>query len=402
MSAMKKRGFLGIFAIYSLIFLSNGTLLLSPAMDTLVLAFPHEPYSKVLLTYTLPSLVALPFTLISGSVVGSRVRFRTMLLVVVPCYMACGVAPVLLNSLDGVLLCRALYGACLGMIAPQGNALILRTFHSEERWRYLGYSNIMVGMAGVVFQLLGGLLCGYGWRYIFLAYLVTLIPLLLILFGLKEPEAPPKLTDAPAPTQTGRPSLLPKGVIPLFLLVAFLYMSSQTKMLTLSSIVATQGIGDAKTSAGILSTATAGAMLGGVVFPWYCRRVTRYRIPILIALLAATTFCNLVDSPLVIGVGYAVGTMAFMMNLNLMTLRASRIFGTQASSRAMGLIQFADKCGCFAATYFATAAVWAAEAARLPINKYKMPVVACAGIYMAAAVLDALGNGPDTSQCDTE
>ena len=36
-------------AIYSLIFLSNGTLLLSPAIDTMVQAFPQEPYSKILL-----------------------------------------------------------------------------------------------------------------------------------------------------------------------------------------------------------------------------------------------------------------------------------------------------------------------------------------------------------------
>ena len=35
-------------AIYSLIFLSNGTLLLSPAIDTMLQAFPQEAYSKML------------------------------------------------------------------------------------------------------------------------------------------------------------------------------------------------------------------------------------------------------------------------------------------------------------------------------------------------------------------
>lgn len=406
MGDVKKQSIIRILAIYSLIFLSNGTLLMSPTMDTMVVAFPHEEYSKVLLTYTLPSFVALPFTLISGNIVGSRLRYRTMLLVVVPIYLVTGVAPLFLNSLDGVLVCRALFGVCLGMIAPQGNALILRTFSAEERYRYLGYGSVVVGIAGVVFQMLGGYLCSFGWRYAFLGYLVALVPLGLILFGLAEPERVERelkaAKTAAAADQAGQHHMFRKGVVPLFLLVAFLYIGSQTKMLTISSIVASEGLGDSKTSAAVLSVATVGAMLGGVGFPLYCKAVKRYRIPVLIFVLALTTATNLVNSVLVISVGYAIGTMAFMMNLNLMILRASEIYGAENSSKATGLIQFGEKCGVFLATYFTTVLATVPGLLNLPISQYKMPVIGSMAIYLLAAFIDAKLNGPEMAQSDTK
>ena len=67
--ADQRRARLNLLAVYSLLFINNTGMLMSPSMDTLVNAFPFEPYSKVLLISTLPSLVALPFILLSGNMV---------------------------------------------------------------------------------------------------------------------------------------------------------------------------------------------------------------------------------------------------------------------------------------------------------------------------------------------
>lgn len=398
MGAVKWRRLASLAAIYSLIFLSNGTLLLSPAMDTMVNNFVHEPYSKVLMIYTLPSLVALPFTLMSALVMGKRVPYRTALLTVVPVYLISGVAPFFLKSLNAVLACRAAFGMCIGILAPQGNALILRTFSGEERYRFLGYSSVVIGVAGVVFQFLAGFLCTVGWNYVFLGHLVAVVPLVLILFFLEEPGVPAEEdrphVETPAPAKG---SFLKPGVIPLFGLVCILYICSQTKMLTLSSIVASEGMGDSVVSAGILSMATVGAILGGLIFPYFCKYVTRYRTAILILVLSLTTLCNLINSPVVIGVGYAIGTMAFMMNLSLVTVRASRLFPATESSKATTVIQFADKGGVFLSTYYTTAIKWMAETFHWPISVYKAPVAVCVVVYALAALYDKKKYGPDVS-----
>ena len=81
--AGKGRARLNLLAIYSMIFLNNMGMLMSPSMDTLVNAFPSEPYSKVLLISTLPALVALPFIMLAGNLAGIRVRYRTLALLMV-------------------------------------------------------------------------------------------------------------------------------------------------------------------------------------------------------------------------------------------------------------------------------------------------------------------------------
>ena len=381
-------------AIYSLIFLSNGTLLLSPAIDTMVQAFPQEPYSKILLLYTLPSLVALPFALLSALIMGKKLPYRTVLLIVVPLYMVTGVLPFFFKSLNATLLCRAGFGVCIGMLAPQGNALILRTFSGEERYRFLGYSSVMIGLAGVVFQFLSGFLCTVGWNFVFLGHLVAIVPLLLIFFFLEEPAVS---TEQDQVRPSGRGGILRPGVVPLFGLVCILYTCSQTKMLTLSSIVTSEGMGNSVTSASILSMATVGAIAGGLIFPYFCKLVPRYRTALLIAVLSASTLCNLINSPVIIAAGFRIGTMAFMMNLSLMTVRASRLFPGAEASKATTVIQFADKGGVFLSTYYTTAIKWTAEQFHWSISPYKAPVAACVLVYALAALYDGKKYGPDVS-----
>ncbi len=395
--ADRRRARLNLLAIYSLLFLNNTGMLMSPSMDTLVNAFPAEPYSKVLLISTLPSLVALPFILLSGNVVGTKIRYRTMALIAVPVFVISGTLPFFLHSLDVILACRAVYGVCYGLIGPLCNALILRSYEGEDRVRFLGYGNIVVGLGGVVFQMTAGWLCMIGWNYLFLGHLLGVIPLLLIIFCLIEPK---RELPAPEISAAGRrpflSSVTARGVPSLFLLVCVLYICTQTKSMTISSIVKTEGMGDATTSAMILSMATFGALLGGLTLPAFCRRVKRYRTPVLVLVLSLMTVTNLMNSASLIGAGYCVGTMAFMMNLNLMTLRASRLFPPEEASRAVSLIQCADKMGVFLATYFTAFCSWLVQALGINYSIYRAPIVGVLIVYLAASVADAIHSGPET------
>lgn len=370
---------------------------MSPAMDTLVNAFPNEPYSKVLLIATLPSLVALPFILFSGNVVGTRIRFRTMALIAVPIYIISGTLPYFLRSLDAILACRVVYGICYGLIGPLCNALILRSYDGDDRVRYLGYGNVVIGLGGVVFQMVAGWLCTVGWNYLFLGHLLGVVPLLLIMFGLVEPKR--ESSDISVPSPERRPflrTITGKGVPSLFLLVCVLYICTQTKSMTISSIVTTEDLGDATTSAMILSMATLGALFGGLLLPIFCRSVKRYRTPILVLVLSLMTVTNLLNSVTLIGVGYCIGTMAFMMNLNLMTLRASRLFPSEEASRAVSLVQCADKMGVFLATYFTAFCTWAVQRLEINYSIYRAPIVGVLIVYFIASVTDAIRNGPET------
>lgn len=394
--ADQRRARLNLLAVYSLLFINNTGMLMSPSMDTLVNAFPFEPYSKVLLISTLPSLVALPFILLSGNMVGTSIRYRTLALIAVPVFIVSGTLPFFLHSLDVILACRAVYGVCYGLIGPLSNALILRSYEGENRVRYLGYGNIVIGLGGVVFQMTAGWLCMVDWNYLFLGHLLGVIPLLLIAFGLIEPKRELSAIVTPAAEKcTFLRAVTAKGVLPLFLLVCVLYICTQTKSMTISSIVKTEGMGDATTSAMILSMATFGALLGGLALPTFCRRVKRYRTPVLVLVLSLMTVTNLMNSVLLIGAGYCVGTMAFMMNLNLMTLRASRLFPPEEASRAVSLIQCADKLGVFLATYFTTFCSWLVQALGINYSIYRAPIIGVLIVYLTASVVDAVCNGPE-------
>ena len=52
--------------------------IMNPAIAGMAELFPHIPYSTILLLSTMPLVVSVPITILCGSLVGSRFRYRTM------------------------------------------------------------------------------------------------------------------------------------------------------------------------------------------------------------------------------------------------------------------------------------------------------------------------------------
>ena len=416
----KKPSLWNLFAIYSVIFMANGVYLVSPAIDTLAKAFPQEAYSSVLLVYTIPSLIAFPFALISGRLLGIRVRYRRALPVIALVNLAAGSVPFFLDSLAPILVCRAVYGMSIGLLAPQGAALILSTYDGADRYRYTGYANFSIGIAGVVYSFLAGFLCDLGWRYVFLGHLVGLLPLLLIVFFLKEPEKEPAGTpedgqdekepavpleaelvrNAPSEMTPEARRSRRKKVVRLVLFVMGVYLACQSQMLVASSIVAYEGLGDAKMTAVVLAGATVGTLLSGLVFNTYYRLVRRYRIPVAIFSCAVFTLPILVNSIPVMFLALTLESMALMFNFSMINLRASSFFPKSEAGKGTSIVQCSEKAGTFIATYFVNALVLFAGRAGFPSDPYKAPLLAGAVIYVVIALIDAFVSGSEVELPD--
>ncbi|BAE82687.1 MFS transporter [Desulfitobacterium hafniense] len=186
---LKNNKILSQLALLSILFLPAGKAAATPALQNISEAFPNAARSAVMLISTLPSLVAIPFALLTGAVVGKKFNYKSMALMGTALIMVGGVTPAFINhEINIILLARAVFGAGIGIMMPLGKLLILKLFDGQARANMLGAS-AMVGNGGAVFFLMAGsVLCTFNWKYTFYAYLVAALPLIVVFFFLREPE----------------------------------------------------------------------------------------------------------------------------------------------------------------------------------------------------------------------
>lgn len=377
---------LNLIAIYCIPIISNSMFLTSPIIDSMVKYFGEDRYSTILMVHTLPAIVALPFVIISGNVVGKAISYRKTMNTVIPLIIITGLMPYFLRDLNLILFFRAAYGMFVGMIAPQGNALILKNYRGKERNRYLGYYLAVIGLAGVIYQMSSGWLCIKGWEYAFLGHLIPVVPFIFVLIGLREPEHIEEEIDLGSQKDDRKSSH--KGAFLVFLIIFILYLGGQSPSLVMSSLVAERGLGDSVTSASILSSGTAGTIVAGFLYPVFCKHVKKNRSSILVAGLALAAFMQMFDSVNILMLSCALNALFFMMNLNLMTVRASECFSREDSGKAVSVIQCGDKCGSFFCTYYTAFLVKIGTMAAFPLSIYRFPLLGYMIICIALAILE--------------
>ena len=155
----------------------------SPALAKIKQAFPGVDITLVKLILTIPSLLIIPFSLLSGWL-ARRMSKKHVLLLGLFIYLLAGVAGGFAKSVPQLLIIRAIFGIGAGLIIPLSTSIIADLYEGPQRVKMMGYSGSVSHFGGVIFILVSGWLACVNWRYSFLVYSLSILVILTVIFWL--------------------------------------------------------------------------------------------------------------------------------------------------------------------------------------------------------------------------
>lgn len=154
-------------------------LAISPILDDMQSIFPHASELEVQMLESLPSLLIIPFMLLSGrwAVKGNKIR---LLVVGTAIFLLSGVWCTTSYSLVELIIASTLVGVGAGMIIPLSTGLIVDYFTGYKRVNQLGISSAVNNLTLVIATTAVGYLADVEWHLAFVVYLLPVVTLLLI------------------------------------------------------------------------------------------------------------------------------------------------------------------------------------------------------------------------------
>lgn len=162
---------------------------ISPALPGMSNYFHHLPDSDFLvkLTLTIPALI-IAVTAPFAGILLDRWGRRPVILLSLILYGVAGSSGFWMDSLSGILIGRAFLGLATAGLMSGIITLIGDLYEGEQLHRFMGYQSAALGIGGLIFLLLAGVLADIGWRYPFLIHLHAFVVIPGVLLAIKEPK----------------------------------------------------------------------------------------------------------------------------------------------------------------------------------------------------------------------
>ena len=271
---MKKNTKYGtLAAIMSAYFIFMGLGNVSPAIQGLIAAFPDVPRTMVLQVTSLPSLFVIIASFVTGKIAGTKISYKSLLLISSGITVAAGVLPYFLNNFTAILVSRAVLGLAFGTLFPLCSASVVSYVKESQRAKVMGIGTFFQNGGSIAAKIIAGYLCAVSWRLTFLTYLFGLITFILVLFFL--PNIPPSGRETA--TRAESKTKLPKGVIFYAVFWGLGSLFCFPLFMNISSVVILEELGDAGAAGISISINTAGGLIAGLIFS-YCLKVFRKQL----------------------------------------------------------------------------------------------------------------------------
>ena len=357
MSSTAKKGGFALALVVGVIateLCQQASFIVLPALNSLSEYYSDVPFSQIQLITTLVYLGIVPFSIISGMIAGKYIKYKNLAILSCLIILAGGLFPVFVrDNFTLILASRLVCGIGQGLAFPLCNALITRTFKGEMQSKVLGIGVVVLNLSGVFYQTVSGWVCDSSVHYIWFVHLVLILPIILMVLFLKEPEDEEvKSVDNTTTAVSDKPHFSMR-VIAICAGFGFWFLALYTVALNMSSIIAYNGIGTSSTAGLAGSANSVAGIVAGAVFATLFRYLKKYVLPVGIASsIIGLALCGYASNvPMVMISQFCVGFATFTVS-TVIAHDFGAIVAPSGLALANGILAAVWNFSAFLTTYF--------------------------------------------------
>jgi MFS family permease len=268
--------------------------------------FPDSPPTLIQTILTIPSLMSIPISLLSG-ILASYITKKHMVVFALSCELVGGLVPVFVhNTIYSLFVSSALIGIGQGFLISVGAAIVAQNFSGVQRGTVMGFNQVAssLGIAGLT--ILTGYFSISGWYRAYLVYLLVIPIIVLTIIFLPRGQKDVKLVGKGVGL-SGLAKVFTPGMIYLSIMCFFLGLFNFAFYINIGMSITTKGLGDASaigvaTSLNPILTIVIGLLFGALI-----RITKKFTLALAMIILALAYFVlTSAQSLTVIAIGGAI------------------------------------------------------------------------------------------------
>lgn len=340
MNDQAPRKLLLLFVVLAVGSLTFGVNAATPALAAIARAFPDVSPRLIKMVITIPQLFIMPATLICGALSRS-ISKKKLLLIGMLLFAIGGLMPAFYGGVVFILIMRGVFGVGCGFLMPISQALVADYFEGNDRDTYMGYSSSNAAIWGIVYTIMGGLLCDIYWRYTFYAYLLVVPVFLFIAAKMPEPKMLKK-TERTKSAGLTRKTWLWVAIYFVYNIVMFCFISD------MAFVMSADKIGTAGTAGVVMTFASIGGIIAGLILGWMTKLLRNYSFVLALACLTAGSIVLVFAYSAVMfmvglgiwGLGFGIFNALLILQIMGSAAKSSIAFALAIMTSAMGIGQF--------------------------------------------------------------
>ncbi|MGL4881736.1 MAG: MFS transporter [Waterburya sp.] len=309
---------------------------IAPSLPAMQEYFADVENSALLvrLVLTIPALFIAIGGLFAGQLV-DRIGRKPLLIASTLIYGLAGGSGLILNSLGTILIGRALLGLSVAGVMTGVTTLIADYYTGQKRANFMGLQAAFMGLGGVVFLSVGGVIADRNWRFPFLIYFSAWAILIAIAITLYEPN----LTNKQASDSSATKAQMPIGVLAMIYGVALFYMVA-FYLIPVQLPFYLQNLSNASASAAglAIATSTLASSIASLRYGFVKERLGYVQIVIIAFAVAALGYfiIGIAGSYQLVLLGLIIAGLGFGLLMPNLTVWLSSIITDALRGRALG------------------------------------------------------------------